>query len=881
MLKSHRISHYVLTFAVSRFPPSHRLDHPVRFPVTSSAFPGTYTVNMMISQNVALLENDDAELVSACLDGHLDSYGRIVERYQNLICSLAYSATGSVSRSEDLAQETFVTAWKALASLREPEKLRPWLCGIARNLIGKAIRADKTEPVHAAESLEAAVESTTAEPLPAERIITKEEEAILWRAIERVPEMYREPLVLYYREHQSVEKVAEALDLTQDTVRQRLSRGRKLLHEQVISFVEGALEDSAPGKAFTVGVLGALPLLVASTAGASAATTASAAVAKSSATAKSAGILGTAGALLTGGVIAYFSVLGFLMFLGVCAGYIMNRALRRSTTQLKHATSFWRNVAISFGLFVVAPPLVISALKLSSLENPEIYRRASLCMGLIYLAVPALVFIWLWRWSRGTGTPTAPERSFKRFYVWLGLGMIIPTIFFAVSIYGILFQQSLTSQRLTPAQLQTIVSERKDAEFRIEQYRNGSQSLLVKLPESGRKVLYHAPVGNETSQMLERNQIVCQTYVQGKDFDQFGAALRLIVLLAFFLTPMGVMIVANRPRVAALPDSTREVMADAPSRNVFRAFAVSLALGLIAAGTFIGLITRWDTRAISESDLSGIISEYPAARYTLVTYGDGSTELSIMPREHEGIRIVAPATAFTLATLHDQGIAFRTISQGRDFGYADLKPAFSFVCILTLIGAAVVLLAWAAKGLKRPSLAFRVGFVVVFLTVTGLGFLTAKSNRELFVSVARVNIKSDGGGDALPDGAGEIQSAAFQKKVLARLGWALNHGMGRSMVETMDQSKGEALEIVVYDQNDENAAAIANAIAEEYVSQVNTETTVAEISCKAQAGTERLQGFKPVGLILVVFTGCLLGALGGAMVAWLQRRSLRAGTIAT
>jgi MFS family permease len=88
-----------------------------------------------------------------------------------------------------------------------------------------------------------------------------EERALLWKALESVPEIYREPLILYYREHQSVEHVAVSLDLTEDTVKQRLARGRKVLQEQVLSFVEGALERSTPGKVFTIAVLAALPAL--------------------------------------------------------------------------------------------------------------------------------------------------------------------------------------------------------------------------------------------------------------------------------------------------------------------------------------------------------------------------------------------------------------------------------------------------------------------------------------------------------------------------------------------------------------------------------------------------------------------------------------------
>ena len=218
---------------------------------------------------------NDAELVSESLSGNRDAFGRIVAQYQSLICSLAYSATGSLSQSEDLAQETFLAAWKQLADLREPHKLRAWLCGSARNLINYSLRRQGREPSHAAEPLETVEEPPSLEPLPPDQAIGREEEAILWRSLERMPEIYREPLVLFYREHQSIERVAQNLELSEDAVKQRLSRGRKLLHEQVLAFVESALERTNPDRAFTAGVLAALPVLAATartaTAGATAA----------------------------------------------------------------------------------------------------------------------------------------------------------------------------------------------------------------------------------------------------------------------------------------------------------------------------------------------------------------------------------------------------------------------------------------------------------------------------------------------------------------------------------------------------------------------------------------------------------------------------------
>ncbi|MBI5388258.1 MAG: RNA polymerase sigma factor [Verrucomicrobia bacterium] len=110
---------------------------------------------MMTTEAMQKADTNDAELVSESLEGNRDAFRLIVERYQALISSLAYCATGDVSRSEDLAQETFVSAWKQLAALREPAKLRPWLCSIARFLVSKEFRRQRHEPDHAAESLEA------------------------------------------------------------------------------------------------------------------------------------------------------------------------------------------------------------------------------------------------------------------------------------------------------------------------------------------------------------------------------------------------------------------------------------------------------------------------------------------------------------------------------------------------------------------------------------------------------------------------------------------------------------------------------------------------------------------------------------------------------
>ena len=62
--------------------------------------------------------SDDSRLVERHLAGDGSAFREIVERHQGMVCALAYSACGDVARSEDVAQEVFVAAWRQLPALR-------------------------------------------------------------------------------------------------------------------------------------------------------------------------------------------------------------------------------------------------------------------------------------------------------------------------------------------------------------------------------------------------------------------------------------------------------------------------------------------------------------------------------------------------------------------------------------------------------------------------------------------------------------------------------------------------------------------------------------------------------------------------------------------
>lgn len=176
-------------------------------------------------------------------------FAEIVRRHQAGVCAAAYGVTSDRALSEDIAQETFLAAWRGRSTLRDPSRLREWLRGIARNLAHKARRRmRRLEPLG----------DDLAGDAPARDDDARGEARLVWAAMRELPEIYREALVLYYWEEQSARRVAMSLGITEATAMQRLSRGRSLLRGEVARLVEGTLCRARPGAALTAAILAAV-----------------------------------------------------------------------------------------------------------------------------------------------------------------------------------------------------------------------------------------------------------------------------------------------------------------------------------------------------------------------------------------------------------------------------------------------------------------------------------------------------------------------------------------------------------------------------------------------------------------------------------------------
>lgn len=256
--------------------------------------------------NPALTDrSSDAELWRMTCLGNAEAFEAVVRRYQSMVCSVAYNFCGDLALSEDVAQETFWTAWRERSALLDFSRLRPWLCGIARNL-GRNAGRRAGRPANAAAALETVAEPAAEAPGPAEAAVSREQESLIWATLAEIPETYREPLILFYREDQSVSEVAAALELSEDAVKQRLSRGRSMLRERVADMVEEGLKKSRPGSKFTICVMTGLAASSAgaktavAAVGAGAAGAAAQAAGAGAAAGLAGGLLGSAGGLAGG-----------------------------------------------------------------------------------------------------------------------------------------------------------------------------------------------------------------------------------------------------------------------------------------------------------------------------------------------------------------------------------------------------------------------------------------------------------------------------------------------------------------------------------------------------------------------------------------------------
>src|SRR3954454_20090487 len=168
----------------------------------------------------------DAKLVAMVRSGNPGAFETIVDRYQGRLLGFSRQMLGSTEDAEDVLQEVFVNAYKAMLRDEREINLRPWLYRIARNRCLNHLRkptADAQESMDMVPEVEAA--ST------AEKVHNREEFRQILSDVNKLPETQRAALLLREMDALSYEEIAAAMDTTVPSVKSLLVRARISLTE--------------------------------------------------------------------------------------------------------------------------------------------------------------------------------------------------------------------------------------------------------------------------------------------------------------------------------------------------------------------------------------------------------------------------------------------------------------------------------------------------------------------------------------------------------------------------------------------------------------------------------------------------------------------------
>ena len=167
----------------------------------------------------------DDELVEASTSD-LEAFGELIRRHQDFVYGAALRIVRNPVMAQDLAQETFIRAHRALSGFRGQAQVRSWLYRIATNLALNAVQRRKEYPA----------ETLPDKPARQDPVSDAENRALrrdLEEAIAELPEKLKKPLVLREFEHMSYQEIAEVMDLPLNTVRTRILRARRALREKL------------------------------------------------------------------------------------------------------------------------------------------------------------------------------------------------------------------------------------------------------------------------------------------------------------------------------------------------------------------------------------------------------------------------------------------------------------------------------------------------------------------------------------------------------------------------------------------------------------------------------------------------------------------------
>jgi len=180
---------------------------------------------------------DDIEIVEKTLNGDVESFSLIVEKYRNMTFRYVYARFNNYDEAMDITQDIFIMALEALKNFRKESKFSTWFYSIMVNYCKnyrKKSRRYNTVPISGTvDDLEYELQIPDGRAGPEENVIMNDSMRIVKNEIYNLPDDYREVLVLRDIEGMSYSDISEMIGIKLSNVKVRIHRGRELLKNRL------------------------------------------------------------------------------------------------------------------------------------------------------------------------------------------------------------------------------------------------------------------------------------------------------------------------------------------------------------------------------------------------------------------------------------------------------------------------------------------------------------------------------------------------------------------------------------------------------------------------------------------------------------------------